>query len=124
MTARRLPMISIIFLSLLDRIYLFSTNENECLRVIQQFKSKHSSRPDNISNVVLKSCAPAIAPFIEELINTFFEFGVYPDVLKNAKVTPLYKSGCCKDLINYRHVFLLVSISKNYKRVMQRRLYS
>ena len=45
-------------------------------------------------------------------------------MLKNAKVVPLYKSECCKDLINYRPISLLVSISKIYERVMQRRLYS
>ena len=105
-------------------MYLFRTNENECLKVIQQLKSKHSSGPDNVSNVVLKSCARAIAPFIAELINISFESGVYPDMLKNAKVIPLYKSGCCKDLNNYRPISLLVSISKIFERVMQRRLYN
>ena len=105
-------------------MYLFRTNENECLKVIQQLRSKHSSGPDNISNVVLKSCARAIALFIAELINIYFESGVYPDMLKKAKVIPLYKSGCCKDLNNYRPVSLLVSISKVFERVMQRRLHS
>ena len=63
--------------------YLFRT-ENECLKVIQQLKSKHSSGPDNISNVVLKSCARAIAPFIAEFVNNSFESGVYPDMLKRS----------------------------------------
>ena len=105
-------------------MYLFRTNENECLKVIQQLKSKHSSGPDNISNIVLKSCSRAIAPFIAELINIPFESGVYPDMLKNAKVIPLYKSGCYKDLNNYRPISLLVSISKIFERVMQKRLYN
>ena len=39
-------------------------------------------------------------------------------------VIPLYKSGCCKDLNNYRPNSLLVSISKIYERVIQRRLYN
>ena len=78
-------------------VYLFRTNEG--LKVIEQLKSKHSTGPDNISNVVLKSCARAIAPFIAELNNSF-ESGVYPDMLKNVEVIPLYKSGCCKDLNN------------------------
>ena len=74
-------------------------------------KSKHSSGPDNISNVVLKSCARAIAPIIAELIN-ICEYRVYPDMLKNAKVKPIYKSGCFKDVNNYKPFSLLVSISK------------
>ena len=105
-------------------MYLFRTNENESLKVIQQLKSKHSTGRDNISNVVLKFCARAIAPFIAELINISFESGVYPDMLKTSKVIPLYKSGCCKNPNNYRPVSLLVSIIKIYERVMQRRLYN
>ena len=65
------------------------TNENECLKVIRQLKSRHSSGPDNSSNVALKSCARAIAPFIGELINVSLESEVFPDRLKNAKVIPL-----------------------------------
>ena len=91
---------------------------------ISTAQNKRSSGPDNISNVVLKSCARAIALFIAELIKKFFESGVYPDMLKNAKVIPLYKSGCCKDLNNCRPISLLVCISKIYERVMQRRLYN
>ena len=69
-------------------MYSFRTNENECLKVIQQPKSKHSSVPDNFSNVVLKSYASAIAPFIAEVANISFESGVFPDMLKTAELIP------------------------------------
>ena len=49
-------------------MYLFRTNENQCLKVVQQLKSKHSSGPDNISNVVLKSCARAILLSMQNLL--------------------------------------------------------
>ena len=83
---------------------LFRTNENECLKVFQKLKSRDSSGPHNISNAVLKGCARAIAPSIAELINFSFESGGYRDMLKNGKVIPPCKSGCCKDLNNYRPV--------------------
>ena len=103
-------------------MFLFRTNENNCLKVIQQLKSKHSSSPDNFSNVVLKRCARAIDPFNTELLNISFESGMYPDML-NSEVITFYKSGCCKDLNNYRPIFLLVSFSKIYERLMPTRLY-
>ena len=105
-------------------MYLFGTNENECLKVNQQLKSKHSSGPNIVSNIVVKSCARANNLFLAELINIFFESGVYPDISKNAKVIPLYKSGCCNDLDNYRPISPLVSISKIYERLMRRRFYN
>ena len=103
-------------------MFLFRTNKNNCLKVIQQLKSKHSSGPDNFSNVVLKSCARAIVPFITELINISFEFGVYPHMLNSEDIT-FYIFGCCKNLNNYRLIFLLVSFSKIYERLMPTRLY-
>ena len=57
-------------------------------------------------------------------LNIYFESGVFPDMLQNAKVIPLYKCGCCKDLNNYRPISLLVFISKTYERVMQKRLHN
>ena len=80
-------------------MFLFRKNVNDCLKGIQQLKSKHATGPDNFSNVVLKSCARAIVLFIAELINISFESGVYLDML-NAEIIPFYKSGCCKDLNN------------------------
>ena len=67
----------------------------------------------NKINVILKNCARAIVPSIAEVINNSFEAGVYLDLLNKAKVIPLHKSGCFKDLKNYRPISLLVSISKN-----------
>ena len=45
-------------------------------------------------------------------------------MLKNAKDVPLYEPGCCKDLNNYIPISLLVPISTNFERAMQRLLYS
>ena len=72
---------------------LFKTNESECLKVIQQLKGKHSSGPDKISKVELKSCANAIAPFKTEPNIICFQSGLYPYMLKNANFIPFYKSG-------------------------------
>ena len=77
-------------------MYLFRTNKNECLKVIQQLKSRHSSGPDKISNVVLKICARAIALFIAELFNISFESGVYLGMLENAKVIPFTNLGAAR----------------------------
>ena len=93
----------------------------------QQLKSKQLSGPDNSSIVVLKTCARAIAPFISELINNSSASKLHADMLKNAIVKPLYKSGCYKDLNNYRPISLSkISefIIKIIERVTQRRWYS
>ena len=83
-------------------MYLFRRNENDRLKVLQRLKNKRSSGPDNISNVVLKTYAGAIAPFNSKLLIISFESEEYLDLLKNAKVIPLYKSRCCEDLINLK----------------------
>jgi len=56
--------------------------------------------PDDIPVLVLKNCRLVIAPRLAKLINECFVLGVFPNVLKIARVTPLFKSGdksCCNN---------------------------
>ena len=53
-----------------------------------------------------------------------FENGIFPDSLKIAKVTPVYKSGDNSSLSNYRPISVLPCFSKMLERIMYRRLYS
>ena len=49
---------------------------------------------------------------------------IFPDSLKIAKVTPVYKSGDNSSLSNYRPISVLPCFSKMLERIMYRRLYS
>ena len=51
------------------------------------------------------------------------EKGVFPDDLKIARVTPIYKDGDSSEVRNYRPISLLPCFSKMLERIMYNRLY-
>ena len=63
-------------------------------------------------------CEPLICIFRLSLEN-----GVFPDDLKIAKVTPIYKTGYNSDISNYRPISFLPCFSKILERLMYNRLY-
>ena len=79
--------------------------------------------PDNISNLVLKTCAETLSPSIEYLINKSLKDGSFPIIWKEANVVPIYKKDDRRDIKNYRPVSLLSCTSKVMERLVYNRLY-
>ena len=52
------------------------------------------------------------------------ETGVFPDSLKIAKETPVFKTGDLKEISNYRPISVLPCFSKILERIMHNHLYS
>ena len=67
--------------------------EDEIRSLINNLDTHKATGPDDIPVLVLKNCRLVIAPWLAKLINECFVLGVFPDVLKIARVTPLFKSG-------------------------------
>ena len=49
--------------------------------------------------------------------------GVFPDLMKIAIVSHIFKTGDIADISNYRLIYVLTSFSKILERVMYNRLY-
>ena len=62
---------------------------------------------DGITPSVIKRSAYVIAPSLFHLINISIQSGQFPDLLKIAKLKPLFKSGSKSDLSNYRPISIL-----------------
>ena len=58
------------------------------------------------------------------IINLSFSTGVFPDVLKVAKVIVLHKGGSTQDVNNYRPISLLSIFDKIIEKLMHERLYN
>ena len=80
--------------------------------------------PDDIPVLVLKNCGLVIAPWLAKLINECLLLGVFPDVVKIARVTPLFKSGDKSFCDNYRPISMLSHIAKVFERLVHVRLSS
>ena len=59
-----------------------------------------------------------------DLFNLSFKTGVFPSVLKTAKLIPIFKKDSKLDYSNYRPISVLSNIEKILEKLMYRRLYT
>lgn len=85
---------------------------------LSKLKPSYSSDPDNITNILLKSCASALSIPLSHIFDTSFKDGVIPSSWKTASVTPIYKKGCTSDPNNYRPISLTSTCCKAMERII------
>ena len=79
---------------------------------------------DGISFNVIKNCFGPLSTPLLNIFNLSLEKGIFPDELKIARVTPMYKTGDENDFGNYRPISVLPCFSKMLERIMYKRLYN
>ena len=67
---------------------------------------------------MLKSTVDVHLPFITTIINNAFENSCFPDELKYAEVSPVFKQKDDLDKENYKPVSILSHVSKVFERIM------
>ena len=72
----------------------------------------------------LKLFAPYLSNLLSVIFNECLAQGVYPDTLKLARVTPIFKAGSKSDPGNYRPISVLKDINKVFETLIYRRLNS
>ena len=102
---------------------LSTINESYILSIINKLKNKNSSGNDEISNKLLKAIGNELSKPLTIIINQCLLTGIFPDLLKIAKVKPLFKRGDTAQLNNYRPISLLPTISKVFESVIYSQLY-
>ena len=93
-------------------LYLHQITPSEIKRYIDKLPSKNSSGYDNISNKLLKQIKYTILKPLTHIFNLSIVSGVFPANMKLSEVIPLYKKGSKDQMINYRPISLLITISK------------
>ena len=90
--------------------------------IINKLKNKTSRGIDGISNQILKIAKAELLRPITFLVNQMIHTGTYPQQLKIAKVTPIFKANDKEQFSNYRPISLLPSISKIFESVIYQQL--
>ena len=73
---------------------------------------------------LLKSGRHILSPLLAAMMNKSISTGIYPHLLKHAKVIPIYKSGDETDPCNYRPISLLSVFNRLFEKLMAKRLKS
>jgi len=106
-----------------DSFVLYETTASEIINTVNRFKSKTSAGYDDIPVDIMKFSILHTAPYLAKIINLSFTTGLVPNMLKIAKVCPIYKkNGDKTDINNYRPISILPSFSKIYEKLVYNRL--
>ena len=96
-----------------NKFKLKTVTESQVVKAVKKLKSKKSSGLDDISSKVIKSCIEVIKVPLTRCINSSIVCGKFPEALKVAKVTPIFKNkGSKQDPSNYRPIANLSIFSK------------
>jgi hypothetical protein len=99
------------------------TSELEVSLTIGRLKNSHSRDANNFTNNLFKTHKNSLAFPISTLINKSLSEGTFPDCLKLAKISPLFKqNGNAKDPNNYRGLAENSLLGKCYEDIILDRL--
>lgn len=105
-------------------MFLTPADESEIISIAKTFKNSYSTGPDNLSTFILKPVIHLLAKPLAYLVNLSFETGLFPKILKQSKVTPVFKKGEKMNKNNYRPISLNSVFSKIFERIFLTRLLS
>ena len=103
--------------------YFTPTNQFEILKTINNLKIT-SPGYDDIHPKIIKQISTFIALPLTHIINESLVTGVVPSKFKIAKVMPIFKTGQCDDMYNYRPISILPSLSKIMEKIIANLLFS
>ena len=98
--------------------------DDELKSAFDQLKPNKSSGYDEIHPTVVKQAYNLIKTPLKYIFKLSINTGDFPDKLKIARVTPIFKSGEETFLNNYRPISVLPCLSKILERIMYNRLYT
>ena len=104
-----------------NSFYLSEMSVSECFNLISYLKMTKTNI-DSMPVRIFKQISPLVAPILCMLINLSFNTGTFPNPLKVARITPIYKKGDKSNPGNYRPIASLPYLSKIYERAMANRL--
>ena len=107
-----------------NSFFLSPTDPCEVEIILNALDIKKSTGPNSVPIYTLKIFKYFFSYWLSKLVNQCFEIGVFPDILKTAKVTPLHKKNSKLDFSNYRPISLLSVFSKVYEKLVYKRIYS
>ena len=107
-----------------ENFHFTLVSDKEIEDKLKTIKPRKATGYDNIPGKLLKlGCKELCAPFAN-LINNCIQNNVFPDIMKCAEVSPIYKKADNLSKCNYRPVSVLTSISKLYESVLNDQLYT
>ena len=106
-----------------ESMYLSLVTSHEIWTFIGSMNVSRSSGPYSLPVSVLKIIRDCISEPLAFLVNDSFTSGNFPDKLKLARITSIFKKGSRFDKDNYRPISFLSNFSRIIEKALYHRLY-
>jgi hypothetical protein len=105
-------------------LFLVPVMEEEVLKVTSNLKTKISPGFDEIPDMIVKQCIQYIKKAFDfyTVFNLSLSNGTFPNLMKIAKVRPIFKKGQKQNIANYRPISILPVFSKILGTLMYNRV--
>ena len=109
-----------------NSFYNKNTDDTEVGNHVDELEEGKSVGIDEIPPKILKWVKFIIVPILTKIFNKCINEGVYPDCLKIARVTPVYKGGNSNknETTSYRPISILTQINRIFEKLIRDRLYN
>jgi len=102
-------------------MFIDPVTEAEVIRVIKDLNNS-SAGFDETPTFLVKQCLCYLIKPLVHIYNISFQTGTFSDVLKKARVKPLFKSKDRQNIQNYRPISILLVFSKPLEKLMYNRV--
>ena len=103
-----------------ETMFVAPVTETEVEQVIKGSKNNSSPEFDEIPTFLVKQCLCHFIKPSVHIYNVSFQTSTFPDMMKKAKIKPLFKKGDRKEIKNYRLIFILSVFSKPFEKLMRK----
>ena len=109
---------------IVSQFHMTEVDEQFVLHQLLSLKTSKVIGLDKISVRFLKISANTITPSVTKLLNLSICSGKFPNLWKCSKITALFKSGDRTNVLHYRPISILSSLSKLLEKAVHAQLYS
>ncbi|MCG8048840.1 MAG: reverse transcriptase domain-containing protein [Candidatus Thiodiazotropha endolucinida] len=97
---------------------------SEVQGILKSLELGKSTGPDNVNNKILKELATPLSKPLCDLFNSSMSKGIFPDLWKEANVTPLHKKDDPSMVSNYRPISLLSTVGKIMEKIVHKHMFN
>lgn len=108
----------------ISSMFFYPITSSEITEIINNLKPKSSYGFDEVPDFIFKKCSDGVIEILTFLINKSVTLGIFPDILKQSIIRPIFKKGDKHDISNYRPISLLSVYSKIFEKAFLKRLLS
>ena len=99
-------------------------NFEEFEEAFESLKRNKAAGYDDLSSSIIVDAFDNLKNILFHVFKVSIKQGIFPDSLKIAKVTPIFKSGAKDNISSYRPISILPVLSKVLERIMYNRVYN